>query len=116
MTKYTWTSVKVPDHGHFTFLIELETRKHIQFYTANPLVREEGIASHMNSLTDSLCEQWFDEALTVEERKAKQKARKEQQRKEREELEARVAAQKAEAARLKAEEKAAEKARRQQRS
>jgi len=110
MTQYDYTMVDVPDDGTFITLVQLETKKEFKFYLRgnhNLAV----LASAMDSLTDSLCEQWFQADLTPEELKAKQKARKEAARKERAELEAKVAAQKAESTRLKAEEKAKEKAR-----
>ena len=111
MTQYDFSMVAVPDEGTYITLVELESKKEVKFFLKGNY-NERGLTSHMNSLTDSLCEQWFDEALSVEERKAKQKLRKEQARKEREEIEARVAAQKEAAALAKKAEKEAARARR----
>lgn len=113
MTQFDFSMVVVPDDGTFITLVESETKKEKRFYIKGNY-NEVGLTSHMNSLTDSLCEQWFEESLTVEERKAKQKLRKEAAKKEREELDARDALLKAEAARIRAEQKAAEKARKAQ--
>ena len=115
MTQYDFSMVTVPDDGTYITLVELSSGKEFKFYQRGHY-NQKALTSHMNSLTDSLCEQWFQGDLTVEELKARQKARKEQARKEREELEARHKAQQVEAARLKAEEKAAAKARRAARS
>lgn len=110
MTQYDYTMVDVPDDGMFITLVQLETNKEFKFYLRGNH-NLKGLASHMDSLTDSLCEQWFQADLSPEELKAKQKARKELARKERAELEERHKAQQAEASRLKAEEKALAKAR-----
>jgi hypothetical protein len=110
-TGYEWGMVvDAQGHKHIT-LCQLADEKILKFLIANPDVDDERVAAHMDSLTDLQCEDFFDETLTLEERKAKQKARKEQRRKEQAELEAAVAAQKAETTRLRAEQKAAEKAR-----
>lgn len=111
MTQYDWTLVYSPESGTKIQLIQLSDNKMVGFYIANPAVNPKRVGNHMDSLTDDLCEQWFDEALSTEERKVKQKIRKEKARKEREELEARVALQAMETARLKKEEKEREKAR-----
>lgn len=111
MTEYSW-NLDVDDRG--AKLITL--KRNSDSATINFLVKVPGgceyLKNHMNSLTDDHCEQWFDERMSTEERKAKQALRKEQAKKERLEIEARVAEQKAEAARVKAEEKAAAKAKR----
>ncbi len=114
MTQYHW-NLTLGGRGdkHIT-LVRNEDSAEIQFYIAIP----GGVAyleSHLNSLTDDHCEQWFDEKMSTEERKAKQAQRKEQAKKERAEMEANIAIQKEETARLKAAEKAAAKAKKQAR-
>ena len=114
MTEYSW-NLAVDERG--AKLVTL--KRNSDSATINFLVKVPGgseyLSSHMNSLTDDHCEQWFDERMSTEERKAKQALRKERAKKERLEIEARVAEQKAEAARVKEEEKAAAKAKRQAR-
>lgn len=115
MTQYAWSMVVDQHGGKKITLVQLSDEKTLTFFIANPDVDDDRVASHMDSLTDEQCEQFFDETLSIDERKARQKQRKEQRRKEQAELEAMVAAQKAEVARRRAEEKAAEKARKSKR-
>lgn len=115
MTQYDFTMVTVPDDGTYITLVQLADKKEVKFYQRGNY-NIAALTSAMNSLTDSLCEQWFQGDLSVEELKARQKARKEAKRKEREEAEAKAKIAAAEAARLKAEEKAREKARRAQKA
>jgi hypothetical protein len=111
MKEYAWSMWLDRENGKHITLVQLSDEKTLKFFIADPAVDADRVANHMDSLTDTQCEQFFDEALTVEERKERQKQRKEQRRKEQAELEAAMAAQKAEAARIRAEQKAAEKAR-----
>jgi hypothetical protein len=113
MTEYAWSMLMDKNGGKHITLVQLSDEKKLEFFIANPDVDSIRVSEHMDSLTDGQCEQFFDETLSIEERKERQKQRKEQRRKEQAELEAKVAAQKAEAARLRAEQKAAEKARKQ---
>lgn len=111
MTQYDFSMVLVPDDGTYITLVELASNKEFKFYLRGNY-STVALTSHMNSLTDSLCEQWFQGDLSVEELKARQKARKEAKRQEREEIEAKAKIAAAEATRLKAEEKAAARAKR----
>lgn len=111
MTQYDFSMVTVPDDGTYITLVQLADGKEFKFYLRGNY-NTQALTSHMHSLTDSLCEQWFQGDLSVEELKARQKARKEAKRLEREELEAKAKIAAAEATRLKAEQKAADKARR----
>lgn len=111
MTQYDWVMTSSPQEGTRITLVQLASEKTFKFFLADRSLIPERVAEHMDSLTDDLCEQWFKENLSKEELKVRQAAFKAKQRQEREELEAKVAAQRAETARLKAEEKAAEKAR-----
>ncbi len=104
MTQYEWWMEVHPSKAKTVHITRKEDAKDLRFYIATS-GGEEYLRKHMDSLTDDHCEQWFDEQMSTEERKAKQVLRKERARLERLEIEARVAAQKAETLRLKTEEK-----------
>lgn len=79
-TRYAYKCWQEADGIH-TSLVHLENHREQKFFTANGQGNLEGHCSHMESLTDELCDFWLDpERQEIAKKAAKEEAKLQRQR------------------------------------